>query len=85
MLAIEQGYTDEYILPLIIKQQIDQTKIFQLYFRTRGTLINTIVAQIFDDDEAKTPPPPIALDPITLDPKMVGSRHQVQINSYINI
>ena len=80
MLAIEQGYTDEYILPLIIKQQIDQTKIFQLYFRTRGTLINAIVAQIFYDDEAATPPssppPPIALDPTTPDPKMAGTKYR---------
>ena len=80
MLAIEQGYTDKYKLPPIIKDQIGQTKIFQLYFRTRVALIDAIVAQIFDDDEAATPPPSsppqITLDPITSDPNLAGTRYK---------
>ena len=56
MLAIEQGYTDEYVLPPIIEEQIGKTKIFQVYFRPRGGLIDTTVSTIFDDDKAARPP-----------------------------
>ena len=57
-----------------------KTKVFQIFFRTRDALIDTIVAQIFEDDEAATPPPSppplIKLDPITSDPKRVVTRYK---------
>ena len=85
-LAIDQGYTDEYRLPPIIEEQRGWTKNFQIYFRTRGVVIDTIVAQIFYDDKAATPPPspptPIILDPITSDPKMAGTRYK-KVNTII--
>ena len=43
-------YMDEYILPPIIEQQIGQNKIFMLYFRTRGALIDAIIVKKFYDD-----------------------------------
>ena len=73
-LTIEQGYDDEYTLPLIIEELRGQTKIFQIFFRTRGGLIDTIVAQIFDDNEAATPPPSRRLDPITPDPMRADTK-----------
>ena len=80
-LTIEQGYDDEYTLPLIIEQLRGRTKKFQIFFRTHGVLIDTIVAQSFDDDEAPTPPPSApsstTLDPVTSDPKMAGTRHEI--------
>ena len=79
-LTIEQGYDDEYRLPPIIEQQRRTTKIFQIFFRTRDALIDTVVAQSFNDDEAATPPsslpPSTTLDPITPDPKMASSKYQ---------
>ena len=58
-------------------------KNFQIFFRTRGALIDTVVAQIFDNDQAVTPPPSppsippsTTLDPITPNPKMASSRYQ---------
>ena len=63
MLAIEQCYTDEYMLPPIIEEQINKTKIFQVYLCARGGLIATTVSTIFDDNEAAPPPtsPPSAI------------------------
>ena len=70
---------DEYILPPIIEQQIGQSKIFMLYFRTRGALIDAIIVKIFDDDEVATPPPsPLpALPPVPLilDSRTSGIRY----------
>ena len=54
-LTTEGDYMDEHILPPIIEQQIGQSKIFMLYFRTRRALIDAIFVKIFDDDEAATP------------------------------
>ena len=77
MLAIEQDYTDEFMLPPIIKEQIGQTNILQLYFCTRGALIDAIVSQIFDDDEAATPPlSPTTLNPNTPDSDVAGTRYR---------
>ena len=77
-LTIEEGYIDEFRIHPIIEQLRGYTKIFQIYFRTRGTVINTIVAKIFEDDGAITPPPspppPTTLDPITPDPKRSAAR-----------
>ena len=68
-LTTERDYMDEHILALIIEQQIGQSKIFMLYFRTRGALIDAIIVKIFDDDEAATPPLssliPSPLGPVT--------------------
>ena len=80
MLAIEQGYTDEYVLPPIIEEQIDKTKIFQVYFRPRGGLIDTTVSTIFDNDEATAPPTsPLSatLIPITSNPDMTETRYKL--------
>ena len=46
-LTIDQGHDDEYTLPPVIEELKGQTKIFQIFFRTRGAIIDTIVAQIF--------------------------------------
>ena len=79
ILTIDQDYHDKYTLPLVIEALRGQTKIFQIFFRTRGALIDTIVAQIFEDDDAATPPPspspPRRLDPITLDPTKIDLRY----------
>ena len=73
-LTIEQSYDNEYKLPPIIEELRGQTKNFQIFFRTCGALVDTIVVQIFDDDEAATPLPSPSpsrrLDPITPNPKL---------------
>ena len=43
-LTIEQGHDDEYTLSPIIEEPIGQSKIFEIFFRIRGGLIDTIVA-----------------------------------------
>ena len=77
--TIEGDYMDEYTLLPIIEQQIGQSKIFMLYFRIRGALIDAIIAKIFDDDEAATPlPSPLpALSPVPLisDSRTSGIRY----------
>ena len=45
-LTIEEDYMNEYILPPIIEQQIGHSKIFMLYFRTCGALIDAIIVKI---------------------------------------
>ena len=77
-MTIEEGYTDQSIIPPIIEQQKGQMKIFQVYFRWRGTLLDTVVSKIFEDDELATllpsPPTAISLDPTTSDPKQLATR-----------
>ena len=77
--TIDQDYHNEYTLPPVIEALRGQTKIFQIFFRTRGALINTIVAQIFEDDDVATPPPspspPRRLDQITPDPTRASPKY----------
>ena len=79
ILIIDQDYHDEYTLPPVIEAFRGQTKIFQIFFRTRGALIDTIVGQIFEDDDATTPPPspspPRRLYLITPDLTRAGPRY----------
>ena len=72
---------DEYTLPPIIEQQKHQSKIFMLYFITRGALIDAIIAKFFDDDENATSPPsalvPPELDSVSCSLKSAGIRYKI--------
>ena len=80
-LTIEGNYMDEYVLPPIIEQQIGQNKIFMLYFKTRGALIDSIVVKFFDDDEAATSSPsllvPPELDLVSSSLRSTGIRYKI--------
>ena len=77
-LTIDEGFTDPSVIPPIIEQLRGQTKVFQIYFKTRETTLNAIVSKIFYEQVLETPalPPPTtkSLDPITPIPKQVVMR-----------
>ena len=77
-LIIEEGYIDQSIIPPIIDQQRGHTKIFQVYFRSRGALIDTIISKNFYDDQISILlPSPLAttcLDPMMSDLKQLTAR-----------
>ena len=87
-LTSNQGHDNESALPPIIEELRRQTKIFQIFFRTRGSLIDTIVAQIFEDNETTTPlpspPPSWRLDPITPEPMRASTRYNTIFTIVLN-
>ena len=77
-LTIDEGFTDPLVIPPIIEQLKGQTKIFQIYFKTRGTTMTTIVSKVFDEQPLEVPAllPPIikSLDPKTPTPTQITAR-----------
>ena len=71
---------DEYTLPPVIEHQKGQRKVFQLYFKTQGALIDAIISKKIDDDEVASPPPspsiPSRPKPIVSTPRPTGIRYK---------
>ena len=79
-LTTEGDYMDGHILPPIIEQQIGQSKIFVLYFRTRGALIDAIIFKKIYDDEVATPAPSLLIpspsNPVTSSSRTSSIRYK---------
>ena len=77
-MTIDEGYTNENVVPPMVDRLIGQSKNFQLYFQTRDALIDTIVSKLFENAETLTPRhcPPVrtSLSPIKPDPKRLSAR-----------
>ena len=77
-LTIDEGFTDASIIPPTIEQLKGQTKIFQIYFKVRGSTTNFVASKVFDDQLPEilslSPPSAPTLNPKTPMPKQLISR-----------
>ena len=77
-LTMDEGFTEPSVILPIIEKLKGQSKIFQIYFKTRRAMLNAIVSKVFDDQPLEILAIPTStvksLEPKTQAPKQVTVR-----------
>lgn len=66
MLTLDEGYTDQTVIPPAIERLKGQRKIFQVYLKAYGASTSIIVSKIFEDQLLDTIELPVSTTPTSI-------------------